>query len=109
MLICAHNIIQLGGQPEERDINMDLDFLAGITTSKPPVNPSAASDIGGFNQSTKGYDLGAPLSPPLEFKRGSRSISPSHAKLSPAAGAFLRSLPDLSYMLGPPGLTEARE
>ena len=88
-----------------RDVNFDLDFLASVQSStKPPVDPfSTDTSLLSFPSIT------ATTQHSVSTKTPSRSTSPAHPKLSPAAAAFIRSLPDLSYMLGPPGVSEARE
>lgn len=86
---------------------MDLDFLAGVQTPTSASNLgtdqfSAAEDSAVVEPSTAATALRPPNNRRL-------SHSPGHVKLSPAAGAFVRSLPDLSFMLAPPGMNEARE
>lgn len=83
---------------------MDLDFLAAVTTSKSPADPFS-DDGGAVQQFLPNKDADSSQPP----QRQHQTLSPGHPKLSPAAGAFIRSLPDLSFMLVPPGMSEARE
>jgi hypothetical protein len=55
--------------------------------------------------------LSTPVKQSLDSKLpiATSSVQLSSSKLSPAAISFLRSLPDLSYMLAAPGDLDARE
>jgi len=78
---------------------LDLDFLASITSIKTPTNLINSSN----NPSTSFQNFDLIFESSLQSSSGSRenisSKSTSDRKpLSSIANAFLKSLPDLSYM-----------
>lgn len=107
--------------PGEVNMNADLDFLAAVQASQQSASgsdPFSGGDSSGLLDFTSSFVSAAPTAPtagvalsppPKQLHSSSRAASPAHSKLSPAAAAFMRSLPDLWYMMAPPGIVEARE
>ena len=100
-----------------QNFDADFEFLASLQQQSVPQSSSgivaeAASylDFGFFGGAAA---LLTPVKQSLEsnFPTAASSIQApfSSSKLSPAAISFLRSLPDLSYMLSVPSDLDARE
>ena len=106
--------------------SLDLDLISSITSQGSQGNDRGGSGLDGLTSSLLfATNSSRPLSPASSNYSGDENIphrAPSIAssnstvretsptmRLSPSMQLFLKSIPNLSYMLAPPGVEDAME